>query len=261
MNLDNTGKSETAMGEALHKAGVKTPRDEAMDMLDRHWQRHGPHMANTLTAFADELRGRYPIMVAIIGEVALLDRVRSFAFGDSKTPGHGHPGLVQELRRHNGMKAAESRVARAGYSKNPATAAARQRRWAKTTAASRAAINDSLPEWPYFHGATRESVKNFGLEKRVRAREGIVRVKLEIDPRKQTMSLVGSLPAALRSIKINGLQVQDVTKEAALKWCETHRKQTALVELWCSLVADPRKTLGEQLTAEIVAALAQREAA
>ena len=92
------GHDVTVMGEAFHAAGVKTPEQQAMDMLDWHWPEHKPDITATLTAFADDLRDRYPVIVAVMGEAAFLARVRAFAIGPSDVGG-GHPEIRKIVAR------------------------------------------------------------------------------------------------------------------------------------------------------------------
>lgn len=246
MNFEHTHNPETALADAFARAGVKSPEEKLIELVGPHWSQHKPDIAATIRSFAEELYAREPLLAYIGQKYRLNHAIVHFVQAH-------HPEIRRIIRGNAAGKRARAALAKnGGYSQHPEAVRRREQRWAtgeRTPAADRPENNT------YFLQTAGQKAVN------KRIREGIVRVRVDIDPHKKTVTLASQLPSTLRSIQINGLPVQDVTKEAALKWCELRGKQTAMVELWCSLVADPRKTLGEQLTAEIVAALAQREAA
>ena len=54
-------------------------------------------------------------------------------------------------------------------------------------------------------------------------------------------------------IRINGRELFDVTTEEALRWSDMRESEARFVRSLCAMIPDPRKPIGEQWTAEMIA--------
>lgn len=220
------------MTQAFAKAGKKSPKDGALDILDRYWRLNKPDIRMTLEAFREGMREANPMLAAMLYPVDFDEAIRRFAYSN-------HAEIKKIVRSDAAIRANRKRVERYGYSMNPSAVAARNRKHARgQRAAAEIPVNDTIVHSPY--AANHQAAVH-------RHHHGITRVKVDIDRTGQIIQWLGNLRPS-----INGRPLWEVTTVEALRWCEGREIEAMFVKRLCALIPDPRKPIGEQLTEEMV---------
>jgi hypothetical protein len=82
---------------------------------------------------------------------------------------------------------------------------------------------------------------------------GIKVVTAEVDIQTGVvLGLVDKEYGPFSHIRVNGLKLPEVTTGEALAHCERVNSDARFIEALCSLIPDPRKTIGEQWTADMI---------
>lgn len=88
---------------------------------------------------------------------------------------------------------------------------------------------------------------------KVRKERGLKLVQAEVDVTTgAVVNLIDKEYGPFAHIRINGLSLPEATTEEALCYCDNQTADVRFVKALCSLIPDPRKTIGEQWTADII---------
>lgn len=207
--------------EQLGKRGATSAHADAKRLLDEAWEAHRPDATAAMVEFERRLLAAPGVTIAAVMGKEWKPRVRAFAYNE-------HYLIRQRYESRAGEASATSRL--------------------------------GVPPRLTLPYNTTAPIKKSQRAIRDRKRRGVVLIKAELDQKTGVVTLVSQLPASLRGFA-------EWTAERALVWCESQEgfaqaklAQVAQVRLWCAQVPDPRKPLGDQLTAQIIASL-HKEAA
>lgn len=204
-----------AMPQAFKRIGWKTPLDAAAALLEQCHQEHPEDPVRCLQIFAAKMRQENPMLAAILDE-----HKSGLRFDD-----------VVRMFVH------------------------RHARWwrffARSMTRSRG-LRNRMAQTPFQQNNARHYTKANNRRKR-----GVVLVRAEVDLKTGELELVGKLPMELRLLEINAqrMLLLDLTGEQAAIWCERHARYAGVGAKWAAMCTDPRKTLRENLTPEIVTEL------
>lgn len=228
--LEDTRGTETALGDALERAGVTKKRDETpQKAAERIWKETKHDPIKTMRLFDEWAREKPERMVAVLGDYwhrairSFLERRGDQVKGGTKIGA----AFYQALRKHE-----------AGT-------------WNKARWGIELKRRNQLNEEDIFKSSATNCERGRLAAKRKLAGIKVVRAEVDVVTGR-VVNLIDKEYGPFAHIRINGLDLPKVTTEQALRYCDNQTNDVRFVRALCGLIPDPRKPIGEQWTADMI---------